>query len=293
MGVLQLHTEGRIAANFAELLGITVPKTRGFTLEDYADRKKFTIIHLERWGLHTAVGKFGDDVVAMPYADATATLLRTKLRYAKGTYWHDDGTGAHLYGQAILAKADPKSPAILVEGESDCHAAWHHGVVAVGVPGAGIWRPEWAPLVAGRTVYLWQEPDKGGAEFVTRVVKDIPDARVISLDGVKDLADLHANVGKEFKVTVDRCIASARPVGAKPGPSFSPIIRRHARRVESHQAQAGGRGPDHALNMERLLPRVRWGRGPRAWLGRHHRREHRSRQVVDRWKSCVGRDRAG
>ena len=209
----------------AELLSIEVPKARGFSLEDYADRKKFTLAALERWGLRTIVGKYGDDVVAMPYRDAAGTLIRTKLRHAKGTYWHDDGAGAHLYGQDILAKVEPGLPVILVEGESDCHAAWHHGVAAVGVPGAGIWKPEWAPFVAGRPVYLWQEPDKGGAEFVARVVKDIPDAKVISLDGVKDFADLHATVGKEFKSTVERCLANARPAGAHPiAASFSPII---------------------------------------------------------------------
>jgi hypothetical protein len=202
-----------------------VPKSRGFTLEDYAAHKKFVISHLERWGVHTTVGKFGDDVVAIPYRDASDTLLRTKMRYARGTYWHNDGTGSYLYGLELLAKREPTTAVILVEGESDCHATWHHGVLAVGVPGANIWKPEWAPLLGGRRVYVWQEPDKGGSEFIRRVTKDIPDALVISLNGVKDLADLHAAVGKEFKTVVERCIAAARPATAHPlAASFSPLI---------------------------------------------------------------------
>jgi hypothetical protein len=209
----------------AELVDIEVPKSRGFALDDYATKKTFSISNLERWGLRTIVGKFGDDVVAMPYRDASGSLLRTKIRTAKGTFWHDDGVGSHLYGLDLLATPEPAAPVILVEGESDCHAAWHHGVLAVGVPGAGIWKPEWAAHLKGHTVYLWQEPDKGGAQFVARVTKDLPDARVISLDGVKDLADLHANVGKEFKAIVERCIASARSPNAHPlAVSFSPLI---------------------------------------------------------------------
>jgi replicative DNA helicase len=42
---------------------------------------------------------------------------------------------------------------------------------------------------------------------------------------VKDLADLHARAGREFKATLDRCILAARPAGAQPiAVSFSPIV---------------------------------------------------------------------
>jgi replicative DNA helicase len=211
----------------AELLGINVPTSRGFSVADYADRKKFTISHLERWGVKTVVGKFGDDVVAIPYRDSIGTLLRTKMRTASKTFWHDDGTGSHLYGLELLANSDATAAVILVEGESDCHAAWHHGVLTVGVPGAGIWKPAWAAHLTGHPVYIWQEPDKGGAQFIARVIKDIPEAMVISLDGVKDFAVLHANVGKEFKTTVMRCVAAARSAGSAPTvSSFSAIIGR-------------------------------------------------------------------
>ena len=210
----------------AELLGIDTPKSRGFTLEDYAEKKRFNIPTLQRWGVATAVGKYGDDIVAIPYRDASGALLRTKARTAAHTFWMDDGVGSYLYGLDLLAKQPGDAPVILVEGESDCHAAWHHGVLAVGVPGANIWKSEWAPHLAGHPVFIWQEPDKGGAEFVRKVARDIPEARVISLEGVKDLADLHASVaGKDFKATVERCLANARPVGTSPlAATFSAAI---------------------------------------------------------------------
>jgi len=33
---------------------------------------------------------------------------------------------------------------VLVEGESDCHTLWYHGVEALGVPGASNFEEEWA-----------------------------------------------------------------------------------------------------------------------------------------------------
>jgi putative DNA primase/helicase len=38
--------------------------------------------------------------------------------------------------------------ALLLEGESDCHTAWFHGIPAIGIPGAGTWKPEWDGDVA-------------------------------------------------------------------------------------------------------------------------------------------------
>jgi hypothetical protein len=31
---------------------------------------------------------------------------------------------------------------VLVEGESDCHTLWFHGIPALGIPGAANWREE-------------------------------------------------------------------------------------------------------------------------------------------------------
>ena len=31
---------------------------------------------------------------------------------------------------------------VLVEGESDCHTLWHHGVEALGIPGASNFKEE-------------------------------------------------------------------------------------------------------------------------------------------------------
>ena len=213
--------------SLAEILGVTLPEDtrRGLPLTEYADRKGLSLSALQAAGVHERTGKFGDTLVAIPYRDAEGTLLRTKLRTIKGTFWDKDGEGAPLYGQDVLAAALVASPVLIVEGESDCHAGWQRGLCVVGLPGASQWRSEYAPLLQGRTVYVWQEPDEGGATLVSAVAKDIPTARVIrevSIDGtpVKDLCDLHQRVpdAEAFRARWAELLAHATPIGAE-GPS--------------------------------------------------------------------------
>ena len=48
------------------------------------------------------------------------------------------------YGLWRLEGAKEAGYVVLVEGESDCHTLWHHGVEAVGIPGASNFKEEWA-----------------------------------------------------------------------------------------------------------------------------------------------------
>lgn len=211
---------GCFACNFqesqntlADELGVERPRG-GFTVEEYASRKGFTLDRLRQWGVQTTTGRYGDDVVTIPYHDAEGKLLRSKHRTRSGkTPWASDGQGVHLYGLDILAKAKPTTPVILVEGESDCHAAWHHNILALGVPGATMWRSDWAKHLKGRTVFIWQEPGEGGVQMVNKIGADFPDARVMHGNGVKDLADLFRDTGAGFKEAVKLRMAAALPIG--------------------------------------------------------------------------------
>jgi hypothetical protein len=215
--------DGQPHETLARELGIDVPKRGGFTVDEYAERKHFTLPLLAAWGVHDADGKYGP-VVAIPYRDASGALLRTKFRTRTGTFWHDDGKDLHLYGLDMLAKY-PEQPVLLVEGESDCHAAWHHKVLALGLPGAGTWRSEWRRLLDGREVYVWQEPGEAGSKMVRKIAPDLPDARVIDHDGTKDLADLHIAVGVGFKAAIEARIAGAYRIDRLPPVAvFDPLI---------------------------------------------------------------------
>lgn len=219
----------------AEELGVTLPTSSGtgLTLVEYAERKGLALAGLAAAGVTEQVGKYGDALLAIPYRRADGTLIRTKMRTRKGTFWAPDGEGVPLYGQDVLAKADPQAPVVIVEGESDCHAAWQRGVVAVGLPGASQWRPEYAGLLRGRTVYVWQEPDEGGATMVASIAKSLPSARVIrevQLEGttIKDLADLHRAVqerGDDWQARWQRVLDAATPIGAEaPVVAFDALV---------------------------------------------------------------------
>lgn len=191
-------------ATLGEALDIALPAgpPRGLTVEAYAERKGLSLAKLATYGVVTTEGSYGDAVVAMPYRAADGSLLRTKYRTHKGTYWGKDGVGTPLYGLDQLAHAPADAPVLVVEGESDCHAAWQRGVVAVGLPGASLWKPQHADHLQGRRVLLWQEPDVGGATLVASVMRSFPDAVVLQDVRVadvlvKDLGDLHQVVQQE------------------------------------------------------------------------------------------------
>ncbi len=213
--------------SLGEALGVDLPVasgSNGLTLFDYAEHKKLALDTLAKYGVTERIGKYGEPVVAIPYYDANGTVLRTKLRTRKGTFWDKDGEGAPLYGQQVLAAAPKDAPVLLVEGESDCHAAWQRGICAVGLPGASQWRPEYAALLANRVVYVWQEPDQGGATLIASVAKSLPKAKVIrdvtiGGTGIKDLCDLHgavSDLGEAWGPIWSALLSSATPIGAEP-----------------------------------------------------------------------------
>lgn len=74
------------------------------------------------------------------------------------------GTKPCLYGLHRLAAAQAAGQVVLVEGESDCHTLWSHGIPALGIPGAANWREDRdARYLDGiETIYVVVEPDRGG-----------------------------------------------------------------------------------------------------------------------------------
>ncbi len=169
--------------------------------------------------------------VRIPYFDPageeTVAKRRTALKAKDGSRW-PKGTPLRLYGEWKLELANREGFALLVEGESDCWAAWHHGVPALGVPGAGSAKVLTAEHVGSlTTVYVLREPDTGGENFVAGVAARLRAVgfagKVYDLrmpDGLKDLADLHADDPDRFKERLREAIESSVPlnggVAAKP-----------------------------------------------------------------------------
>ena len=214
-------------ATLADILGVTLPEEKssstGLTLHEYAERKGLALAGLAKAGVEERTGKYGQSLVAIPYRRADGTTIRTKCRTRKGTFWDKDGEGVPLYGLDVLA-ASTSGPVVIVEGESDCHAGWQRGVTVIGLSGASQWKPDYAALLTGREVIVWQEPDEGGATMVAAISASLPKARILRDvkyhdHVVKDLCDLHQSVqahGDDWETVWQSIIGTTTPIGAEP-----------------------------------------------------------------------------
>lgn len=197
--------------HLADLLGFEVPQEyrvsgsgegkQGYSLEDYAESKHLSVEKLKGWGLETQI-QHGRAVLKIPYYDANGQHFRDRYREGSRRWWAGQGLPIALYGLWGLSKIPPGSDILVVEGESDCHAAWSVGLHAVGVPGATAWKPEWAKHLEGLQVYVWQEHDEAGEQFTKKISESFPDARILHHPDFKDFAALFESRGKVGSVAV-------------------------------------------------------------------------------------------
>jgi hypothetical protein len=102
----------------------------------------------------------------------------------------------------------------LVEGESDCHTLWYHGIPALGIPGATNWKDEWAKYLDGfETIYMVIEPDKGGEASLKWISKSKlrNKIRLLKLEPYKDPSELHISdpfgFGIFFNTTLTKALS--------------------------------------------------------------------------------------
>jgi hypothetical protein len=137
----------------------------GLTLDHYARAKGLPIEFLKSLGL-SQFSYDGQPVVRMPYrglgGDESAVRFRIALEGDRFRW--KSGNKPCLYGLDRLADARKAGMVVLVEGESDCHTLWFHGIPALGIPGAANWREERdaCHLDGVDTIYVVIEPDRGG-----------------------------------------------------------------------------------------------------------------------------------
>jgi hypothetical protein len=137
----------------------------GLTLDEYATAKALPPSFLRDCGLSDMV-LAGRPALRIPYLGTACEELAVRFRIAlEGDRfrWKSDSKPC-LYGLHRLTEARKAGQVVLVEGESDCHTLWLHGIPAVGIPGASNWREERdASHFEGiETIYVIIEPDRGG-----------------------------------------------------------------------------------------------------------------------------------
>lgn len=148
------------------------------TLANYARAKGLPIEHLQELGL-TDFHYVGEPAIRIPYRNPdgseAAMRFRTALEKADG---RDDrfrwrkGSKAMLYGLERSEGIRKAGYVVLVEGESDCHTLWYHGIPALGVPGANNWKAEWSGHLDGLArIYVVKEPDQGGDTLLEKLAR--------------------------------------------------------------------------------------------------------------------------
>jgi hypothetical protein len=186
-------------------------------LAEYAKAKKLPLAFLRSLGL-SGITYLGSPAVRMPYLadDGTEAAVRFRL-----TLTGDDRfrwkTGAKpcLYGLWRIQTAHQAGYLIIVEGESDCHTLWYHDIPAVGLPGASSWREDRdAPYLDDiSTIYVIQEPDKGG-EAVRKWLSAsrlCTRTRLLTLQDYKDPSALYLADPEQFRERWQAAVDSAIP----------------------------------------------------------------------------------
>jgi len=175
------------------------------TLDAYAEYTGLSVDFLKGLGLKE-IHYIDQKAVKMPYFDATGSeeiCVRFRVSLA-GTpkVKTRKGDKHKLYGLWRIEEARKAGYAILVEGESDAHVGWHHGLSVIGVPGATGFQSDWVAELDGvEKIYAVVEPDEGGETFWQRLAASDLRERLyrVDLDGVKDLRDLHQQIASGFK----------------------------------------------------------------------------------------------
>lgn len=188
-GILALKTE--VGTVSPPLKHPETPET-GIELKILSEAKHIPEDFLKSLGI-SEFKSTGRPLVKIPYYSEDGTELAVRYRLAlSGDCRFKWRKGDHVlpYGLNKLDIARKLGWILVVEGESDCWAAWYNGIPAIGAPGKSIWPVKWGEYLKGLDVYLWQEPD--AQDFTLRVLESSPGLHYIPApEGMKDISEAH------------------------------------------------------------------------------------------------------
>jgi transposase-like protein len=192
------------------------PQRSGCTLADYAQAKGLPEGFLRSIGV-SEISRNGRPAVRIPYdADHGVEIaVRFRIALTGDRFRWRKGSKPCLYGLDRLAQARAEGVVALVEGESCTQTLWHHGIAAVGLPGANSWneRRDTPALADIPKVYVVVEPDAGGETIkhwlVTSALRDR--ALLVSLAPFKDASALYLDDPARFLERWQAALAAAVP----------------------------------------------------------------------------------
>lgn len=189
-------------------------RLEGATLRALADAKGLDPSFLEDYLGWKDSDWFGTPAVMIPYYDSAGN--DPQLRYRVGIRSGDrfrwqKGATLTLYGLQFIDLIRAENMSIIVEGETDAATLIYNGYNALGVPGAGNWRPEWGQYLESiKYLYFWEEPDEAGGKLAEQLKVAFPDLRVIKAPPwVKDPNELGQQTGDGFKAAMEELLDDA------------------------------------------------------------------------------------
>ena len=146
--------------------------TRPIRIDDLSRDKQLPAQFLSDLGLENTTEGVRIGYRMIDGSRAPRARIRTALVAKNGSRW-DSGQGPIVpYGLWKLSQARDSKFLVLVEGESDCWTLWHHGLPALGIPGAAMVACMHGEHLANvSNLFIIREPDAGGAAFVLGIAK--------------------------------------------------------------------------------------------------------------------------
>lgn len=191
----------------------------GCTLTDYAKSKQLPEEFLKQIGLKDVTLE-KQKAIRILYYDENGNEGPIRFRFELFKSENRDnrfkwrrGSKPTLYGLEKRSEAIRQGYVVLVEGESDCHTAWFHGIPAFGIPGASNWNEKRDAQFLNdiQKIYIVDEQDQGGVAIrkwlATSQIRDR--AFIVRLRDVKDLSELHCDNPSLFQERWNVAISEA------------------------------------------------------------------------------------
>lgn len=222
-----------IGLTMKDLYIVKEPEDPGVTVSRLAMYKRLPVSALLDNGVRDVLGS---RTIQIPYFDENKQELfcRTRSGMKSSTIRQPDGISLQAYGIWKLAKfaEDGHKQLIIVEGESDCWALWHHGFAVLGLPGAQTARTLKLDYISKfESVLIWQEPQKAGQAFAHKVINQVRDVGYTGQilvyatpDDAKDPSAIAAFKGDTFPDYFRELIAGAKPAGDTTAEVSHPIV---------------------------------------------------------------------
>lgn len=184
---------------------------------------------------HPTIG----ECIRIPFSPTHAKYRRDPRHDIKPKYLYDAGGKVTLYGFPHISAVTPTI--VITEGELDALVLWSMNIPAVSSTGGAMsFQEEWVEQLKGHEVYLCFDNDDAGADGMVKVLKYIPDAKIIFIPetvGVKDISDFVSR-GGDFRALMDSALSYAslaevkQDMGKRKGQWLS--VRFHERYIDEN-----------------------------------------------------------